>query len=77
MVGSRNVKHRKFRSKGETLARLGDAKWSVLKGKLRSFEVRLVVSPKVLDGRYLSYHDKEDERVAELEGKIKGIVLRK
>jgi hypothetical protein len=48
-----------------------------LEGKLRSFEVRLVVSPKVLDGGYLSYHDKEDERVAELEGKIRGIVLRK
>lgn len=66
-----------YRVKDKVLARLQDAKWAVLGGKLRSFGVEMVVSPKVVDRRFHTYHDREDARVTELEGRIRGVVLRK
>jgi len=77
LESSRNVKRRMYRVKDKVLARLQDAKWAVLGGKLRSFGVEMVVSPKVVDRRFHTYHDREDARVTELEGRIRGVVLRK
>ncbi len=43
-----------------------------------NFEVKFSVSPKTEgDGRFLTCHDRQDERVEELKGKIREVVLRR
>ena len=74
---SRNIRHRMCRVKDKVLARLQDAKWAVLEGKLRSFGVGMAVSPEIIDRHFHPYHDRDDARITELEGRIREVVLRK